>query len=56
MWTLTLCVGMFMTICGRVREAEFPDRESCERERTYQAPRVGSGYATCTPSKLRAPK
>jgi hypothetical protein len=56
MWTLTLCVGMFMGICGQLREASFPDRESCERERAYQAQRVGTGYAVCAPTSLRSPK
>jgi hypothetical protein len=49
-YTLTLCIGMFMSICGQVRTAEFPDYESCNRERREQVARVGTGYATCTPN------
>lgn len=49
MWTLTLCVGMFLAICGQTREVDFPDREACERERAYQVKHVGDGYAICAP-------
>jgi hypothetical protein len=56
MWTLTLCIGMFMAICGQVREVTFPDRESCERERAAQVRYVGDGYAVCAPGQLRTPK
>jgi hypothetical protein len=49
MWTLTLCIGMFMAICGSVRTFDFPDRESCERERAAQLKIVAGGYAVCAP-------
>jgi hypothetical protein len=49
-YTLTLCIGMFMSICGQLREADFPSYEVCDRERQAQVKRgIGSGYAVCAP-------
>jgi hypothetical protein len=48
-WTLTLCIGMFLGTCGSVRTFDFPDRDSCERERAAQLKAVGGGYAVCAP-------
>jgi hypothetical protein len=56
-YTLTLCIGMFMSICGQLRTADFPDYDSCNRERQAQLLRVGTGYAVCSPNgALRSPK
>lgn len=48
-YTLTLCIGMFLSVCGSVRTFDFPDRDSCERERAAQLRVVGGGYAICAP-------
>lgn len=54
MWTLTLCVGIYLGLCGQLREVNFPDRESCERERTQQIQAVRGGYAVCAPGSMRS--
>jgi len=51
MTTLSLCIGMFLALCGTYREFDFPDRESCERERAALIAKVGDGYAICAPKK-----
>lgn len=48
-YTLSLCIGMFLAICGSERSFDFPDRESCERERVQQLKIVGGGWAICAP-------
>jgi hypothetical protein len=55
-YTLTVCYGMFLAICGQVRTFDFPDTASCERERTEQLKRVGAGYAVCAPKTTPPPK
>jgi hypothetical protein len=54
MWTLTLCIGMWLGTCGARHTFDFPDRDSCERERAQQLKTVGAGYALCAP-KTPAP-
>lgn len=53
-YTLTLCIGMWLATCGSVRTFDFPDRDSCERERAAQIKTVGSGYAICAPKQPAA--
>lgn len=48
-YTLTLCIGLFLGLCGQTREVDFPSYEACDRERQQQLPRVGKGYAICAP-------
>ena len=45
-YTLTICYGMFLAICGQIRHFDFPDRESCEHERAAQLKRVGDVIVT----------
>lgn len=47
LYTLTLCFGTWMSICGMTAVQDFPDRDSCERERV-RLERAG-GYAMCAP-------
>lgn len=51
MTTLTLCIGMFLSICGSVRTFDFPDMASCNAERQVQLKAVGNGYAACALKK-----
>lgn len=51
MTTLTLCIGMFLATCGSLRTFDFPDYESCDKERAKQIQMVGKGYAVCAPKK-----
>ncbi len=50
-WTLTVCYGIFLAICGQLKYYDFPDWESCERERKEQIKRVGDGWAVCAPKQ-----
>lgn len=51
-YTLVLCWGMFLSICGSVREYEFPSAEACDRERVVQmAAPTKPYYAVCRPGK-----
>lgn len=52
MYTLTICIGMFLAICGQVREYDYPSQIACEQARTAFSPKVlGDGYAICHPKK-----
>lgn len=56
-YTLTLCLGMFLGICGSAREFDFPDAASCESARSKVSQKaVGDGYAVCAPKAKKEPK
>jgi hypothetical protein len=47
-YTLTICFGMWMSLCGSVRTFEYPTLEDCDRARmTVPASAIGKGYAVC---------
>lgn len=51
MYTLTLCLGMFLAICGQIRNFEYPTLQECERARdAVPAKVIGDGYAICAPT------
>jgi hypothetical protein len=55
MTTLTLCLGMFLAICGQVREFDYQTAEACEQARkAMPASVIGRGYAICAPKKESA--
>jgi len=47
-YTLTICVGIFLGICGQVRQADYPRYEACAKERDIIA-KQNITYAICTP-------
>ncbi len=52
MTTLTLCLGVFMFMCGQIREYDYPTPEACERAKQAMPTKViGDGYAICAPKK-----
>lgn len=54
-YTLTICFGVFMAICGQQRKIDFPDWHSCDRERQAQVRHVGNGWAICHPKGAMRP-
>jgi len=51
MYTLTLCIGITLGICGQIVKFDFPSYDECERERIKQIGSVRDGYAVCAPTK-----
>lgn len=53
-YTLTLCLGMFLGICGSGRSFEYPTHAECEQARlAVPARSIGSGYAICAPTERK---
>jgi len=51
-YTLTLCLGMFLAICGSTQKFEFPTKQECEEARSKVNPKsIGDGFAVCAPTK-----
>lgn len=52
MYTLFMCLGMFLGICGNVRQFDFNTIEQCEEQRK-QVPKesIGKGYVICIPKQ-----
>lgn len=51
-YTLTLCLGMFLKICGSYKEYEYPTKQECLEARTQVSIKtIGDGYAVCAPTK-----
>ena len=51
-YTLTLCLGMFMSLCGQYRSYDYPTLQECERARdAFPKAVIGSGFALCVPKK-----
>lgn len=49
-YTLTLCLGMWLGICGNIKTFEFPSADECEKARKHvSAESIGKGYAICAP-------
>jgi hypothetical protein len=52
MTTLTLCLGMWLSICGQIQTYDYSTPEACERARkAIPALALGHGYAICHPKK-----
>jgi len=51
MYTLTLCIGITLGICGQIRKFDFQTYEECDKERIKQIPYVRDGYAVCAPTE-----
>jgi len=50
MYTLTLCIGMWLGTCGQHRAYDYPTLQECERARdAFPKNVLGSGYAVCVP-------
>lgn len=49
MWTLKLCIGLFLGICGQYQEMDFLDQKTCEYAKSQMNPAIGDGYAICVP-------
>ena len=55
-YTLTLCLGMWLSLCGQIRTIDYPSAEACEKARlTVPQKAIGDGYAICAP-KTENPK
>ena len=52
MYTLTLCIGITLGVCGQIRNFDFPSYEECDKERIKQIPYVRDGYAVCSPKAM----
>lgn len=51
-YTLTLCIGMWMHTCGQHRTFDYPTIQECERARdAFPKDVIGKGYAVCAPKK-----
>ena len=51
-YTLTLCLGMFLSICGQHKSYDYPNLQECERARdAFPKEVIGDGYALCVPKK-----
>ena len=49
-YTLTLCLGMFLSICGQVRTYDYPSLAECEAAKAgIPQKTIGGGYAVCAP-------
>lgn len=49
-YTLTLCLGMFLGICGQTRTYDYPTRAECEAAKaSIPQKSIGGGYAICAP-------
>lgn len=47
-YTLTLCLGMFLGLCGQIREFDYPTAADCEAARSKVSEKtLGKGYAVC---------
>lgn len=47
-YTLTLCLGMFLSRCGQVRTYDFLTLAECEAAKaSISKEAIGSGYAIC---------
>jgi hypothetical protein len=50
MTTLTICFGMFLSICSSVRSFDYLTHADCEKARLALPQKtVGDGYAICAP-------
>lgn len=57
MWTLTVCAGMWIGICGQINTHVFPDKETCYEARDHISTTIEDGWAVCVPIKqLTMPK
>ena len=52
-YTLTICYGVFLAMCGQIRTYDFPDVASCERERAAQEKYIDNGHAVCAPKVIK---
>ena len=52
-YTLTLCLGMFLGLCGQIRTHDFPTFAECEAAKAGISQKaIGGGYAICAPKKV----
>ena len=55
--TLTLCLGMFMSLCGSIKTFDYPTLAECEKARDAVSKKaIGDGYAICAPTNLGVKK
>lgn len=53
-YTLVICYGVFLGICGQVLKYEYPSLEACERERAaIFAQPTKPYYAICRPGRAQ---
>ncbi len=51
-YTLSLCLGMFLGTCGAFRTFDYPTAAECEAARkNVSVKSIGDGYAICAPKK-----
>ena len=49
-YTMTVCFGVFLSICGQVRQYDYPNLAECEKAKSsLSAKAIGDGYAICHP-------
>ena len=55
-YTLTLCLGLFLGICGQARQMEYTSLAECETAKIGISQKaLGDGYALCAPKKKGTP-
>lgn len=51
-YTLIICAGMFLGLCGHVRKVDYPSADECNKVRvTIPAGTIGKGYVICVPKE-----
>ena len=51
-YTLTLCLGMFMSMCGSIKTFDYPTQAECEKARDAISKKaIGDGYVICAPKQ-----
>ena len=51
-YTLTICLGMFLSLCGNIKTFDYPTQAECEKARDALSKKaIGDGYAICAPKQ-----
>lgn len=56
-YTLKMCIGMFLGMCGSISNVDFPSKQECleAREQVVNSQALGKGYAICIPKTHKEP-
>ena len=55
-YTLTLCIGIWLGLCGQYRTFDYSTLQECEKARdVFAAQPTGKSYAICAPKKKEKP-
>ena len=53
-WTLTLCIGIFLGVCGSRQVYDYSSQEDCYRAQKEAQARPNIAFAVCAPKKVEA--